>query len=677
TGNADGQPVSSTQMRGGGSDSLATMGVISDIEWSEDGKTLTFINRGRKVTFDLENEKVGAVQALTKEEKKKLRDERRNRYRRRYMGEDSDDPRIKRPARGRQYKVEKSPDKKWYAVCEDWNVVLEDIETGKIRPVTTSGTRKYRYGTANWMYGEELPVRHGMWWTPDSKKLIYYVFDERPVQDYYLAGNLTEVVTSNLVEGYTKAGDPNPVVSLEIYDLETGIRTPVETGDMKYIFLMRFTPDGREFLFNRTDRHQRHLDVVALDTETLSTRVVVTETQQTWQDNAPLMQFLEDGKRFIWETEKNGFKQYELRHLDGRLLNGLSRGDYPAAGIVKVDEKTGYLYYMAASDRKNPLCLQVHRVKLNGKDQKKLTAKPLNHGNASVSSDGKWLTVQYENVATPPSTALYTTDGKQAAVLARGPDVKNDRSELFTFKSADGKWDLYGILHKPADFDPDKKYPLIVSVYGGPASRAIYQRFRRGHAYTARGYLVAQIDNRGTSGRGKDFKNAGYGKLGDVDIQDQADGVKFLRQRSYVDGSRIGIVGHSYGGYMAAMGILKHPDVFNVAVDRAGPTWWRNYDSIYTERYMSLPQDNEDGYENGKAMNYVKNLKGQLLIMHGLVDDNVHPNNAFQLIDALNQEKKFKHYETRFFPKGTHGFSGTDMQWDFFDRHLKPEKVSE
>jgi dipeptidyl-peptidase-4 len=342
-----------------------------------------------------------------------------------------------------------------------------------------------------------------------------------------------------------------------------------------------------------------------------------------------------------------------------------------------VDEENGWLYYTAASDLKNPLCLHLHKVRLNGKGYKKLTDKPLNHGNIQISTDGKWFTVQYENVATPPSTALYSTQGRKMAVLAQGPDVVNDRSELFTFKDPDGKWDLYGILHKPENFDPKKKYPLIVSVYGGPESRAVYQNFRRGHSYTSRGYLVAQIDNRGTSGRGKAFKNAGYGKLGDVDIGDQANGVKYLRERSYVDGSRVGIVGHSYGGYMAAMGILKHHDVFTVAVDRAGPTWWRNYDSIYTERYMSLPQDNKEGYENGKCMNYAKNLKGHLLIMHGLMDDNVHPTNAFQLMDALDKEQKFMHYETRFFPKGTHGFGGSDMQWEFFDRYLKPEKLAE
>lgn len=652
-------------------DEIAVKGVISNVKWSEDGKTLEFVVDQIKYQFDLTQHVKKALGELSEEEKKKAREERISRFRR--MRESSD-PRIKIPTRGRQFMVEKSPDGQFYAICENWNVTLENIQSQAKTQVTTSGNVKYRFGTANWVYGEELRVRHGMWWTPDSKKLIYYVFDENPVQDFYLIGNLTDVITTSMVEGYTKAGDPNPIVSLAMYDLETQVNTSFDCGEGEYFYNMRFSPDDEEFLFNRTDRHQRHLDVVALDYETGRTRVVVSETQKTWQENAPAMQFLEDGKRFIWETEKSGFRQYELRHLEGNLIATLTQGDYPALNVVRVDEDNGWIYYLANSDKNHPLCSQLHRVRLDGKGQKKLTSFPLNHSNIHISPDGKWFTVQYENVATPPSTALYTTEGKQVAVLAQSPDFTNDRSELFTFKAQDGKTDIFGILHKPKNFDPSKKYPLIVSVYGGPDSRAVFQRFRRGHQYNDSGYLVAQIDNRGTSGRGKAFKDAVYGKLGVVDIQDQADGVRYLRERPYVDGNRVGIVGHSYGGYMAAMGILRHPDVFSVAVDRAGPTWYRNYDSIWTERYMSLPQDNAEGYENGKCMNYVKNLNGHLLIMHGLMDDNVHPTNAFQFIEALNKAGKFKHYETRFFPLNDHGFGGNDMQMEFFERYLKPSK---
>jgi len=668
-------PVSTMAQRGrGAQDPLTAQGSISGVNWGEDGKILKFTNQRKKYELNLATNKVSEAGEQTEEERQAEREARMSRFRR---GRQSRDPRIVRPTRGHQYMVERSPDSTYYALCEDWNVVLEHIKTRNKTAVTTKGSHEFRYGTADWVWGEELNVLHGMWWTPDSKKLIYYVFDERPVSNYYIAGGLTEVITTNLVEGYTKAGDPNAIATLEIYDLETGLRTPIDVGECEYLFDMRFTPDGKEFLFNRTDRYHRHLEVVALDIATLKMRVVVEERQKTWQDNHPTMQFLEDGKRFIWRTEKTGYYHYELRHVNGKLLATLTRGSYPTGRIEKLDEAGGVLYYSATSDKKNPLDVHLHKVNLNGKNRKKLTTKALNHSGFNFSPDGKYFTVRYESVATPPSSALYTTTGKVVKVLAQGPDVTNDRSELFSFKAVDGVTDIYGVLHKPENFDPSKEYPVIVSVYGGPASRAVRNSFRRGSSYNNQGYLVVQIDNRGTSGRGKAFKDMVYGKLGDVDIQDQADGIRFLRQRPYVDGDRVGIVGHSYGGYMAAMGILRHPDVFTVAVDRAGPTWWRNYDSIYTERYMNIPQDNPEGYENGKAMNYVKNLKGHLLIMHGMVDDNVHPNNAFQLIKALNAENKFKHYETRFFPEGAHGFGGNDMQMEFFERHLKPEKVAE
>ncbi len=645
-----------------------TKGVISNVKWSKDGKYLDYINYQKRYRFDLKNKKIVSIKQLSEEDIKKLIEEQRSWRRRR---REITDPRIKWPARGRQFTVEKSPDGKWYSICENWNVVLENTKTHEKITVTSSGNRKYRFGSANWVYGEELDVRHAMWWTPDSKKLIYYVFDERPVKDFYLIGNLTGVYTTSMVEGYTKAGDPNPIVSLEIYDLQSKTRTPIDCGKGEYFYNMRFTPDGTELLFNRTDRHQRILDVVAINLKTLEKRIVVREIQGTWQENSPEMIFLSDGKRFIWETEKSGWKQYELRHIDGSLICTLTRGEFPAIEVIHVDEDNGYLYYTAYSDKKNPLCAHLHRVRLNGKGQKRITRLTMNHNNINISPNGKWFTVQYEDIKTPPSSALYTTNGKLVTVLAKGPKIDNPRAELFTFKARDGVTDLYGILFKPENFDPSKKYPLIVSVYGGPTSRAVYNTFQNGHSYNKYGYLVAKIDNRGTSGRGKKFKDYVYGRLGDIDIQDQADGVRYLTKRDYVDANRVGIVGHSYGGYMAAIGILKYPDVFAVAVDRAGPTWWRNYDSIYTERYMNLPQDNPEGYANGNCMNFVKNLKGHLLIMHGLVDDNVHPTNAFQFIEALNKAGKFKNYECRFFPRGTHGFGGRDMQMEFFDRYLK------
>jgi dipeptidyl-peptidase-4 len=259
--------------------------------------------------------------------------------------------------------------------------------------------------------------------------------------------------------------------------------------------------------------------------------------------------------------------------------------------------------------------------------------------------------------------------GKELAVLASGrATVDTTPPEIFTCKAADGVTDLFGVLFKPSDFRESAKYPLIIDVYGGPHSQRVSNRFSQGDADCDYGVLIAVIDNRGTPNRGKAFEAAAYLKLGDVDIADQVAAVKHLCARPYVDASRVGIFGHSYGGYMAALGILKFPDVYHAAVARAAVTDWRQYDTIYTERYMRTPQENKSGYDAGSCITYAAQLKGKLLIMHGMLDDNVHPNNAWALIHALDEADK--PYESRFFPTAQHGFGGENTQWEFLFRNL-------
>ena len=318
-------------------------------------------------------------------------------------------------------------------------------------------------------------------------------------------------------------------------------------------------------------------------------------------------------------------------------------------------------------------------VGLDGSNARRVTTTDLHHSNFQLSPDRKWLIAQYEAVNTPPCTALYrTSDGKKMTLLAEtDPDSAANLAEEFHFRSNDDQFDIYGILYKPKDFDPNRSYPVINALYGGPGSveyRPTYVSSERSECRD--GYLVVKVNNRGTGGRSKKFLGAAYLRLGDIDIQDHADAIRFLAPRSYIDEKRVGIVGHSYGGFMAAMGIFKHPDVYTAAVDRAGPTDWRNYDTIYTERYMSTPQLNPEGYKNGAAMTYVDQFKGHILIMHGMLDDNVHPNNAFQLIEAMDQAGKT--YESRFWPNGGHGLGRglNDTQKAFFDRILKPGQSS-
>jgi dipeptidyl-peptidase-4 len=582
---------------------------------------------------------------------------------------------VGRPVRGRQYTSVVSPDEVWEAEYVDFNVRLKNAQTGEEKWVTTEGDEKVHFGTASWVYGEELGQNKAMWWSPDSKKLLYYKFDDSNVEPFYLVRGWSDVNTDLYPENYPKAGANNPIAELMVYDMATGKSLEVEAGDdpEQYIYNVRTTPDGATVLMNRTNRHQNHLDVLAIDLETGETRVVVTETQETWQSNSPSMRYLDDDATFIWPTERTGYTHYELRHIDGRKIATLTRGEFQTGNIQFVDETGGWLGFTGYS-AENPYHLQYHLARMDGTGQRRVTSAPLHHSGFDLSPDRKWLVAQAEDVNTPPSTYLYTAEGKQVFALAESdPAEAADVAETFSFRSIDDNFDVYGILYKPRDFDPNQKYPLIVDVYGGPNSNAISASYvSNPRAENQRGYLIAKVANRGTANRGKAFLGAVYLKLGDVDIQDQADGVRHLMKRPYVDPERTGIVGHSYGGYMAALGVLKHPDAFKVAVNRAGVTDWRNYDTIYTERYMRTPQENAEGYDGGSAMKFVERFTGKMLIMHGMVDDNVHPNNAFQLIEALDAAGKT--YESRFWPNGAHGLGRgvNETQWEFFDRHLKP-----
>ena len=639
-------------------------GRIRRVEWTEDGTALLFHRDDKAFRFNLESRELAEVTEAEPEAQSGR------------SGRESPDRR--RSRRGRQRDRQPSPDGVWEAVCREYNVVLERTDGSATLPVTTRGHRKVRYGTASWVYGEELAQRSAMWWSPDSTMLAFYELDERGVHDYYLTAGLTELWTELLTEGYPKAGESNPVAGVLVYHLPSGSLIRMDVGEdlEQYVYQVRFATDGGTLLFNRTNRRQDVLELVAADPRTGTSRVVVRETQPTWQKNRPSIEFLQDGQRFIWETEKTGWRQYELRHLDGRRLGTLTRGAYPAGAVLEVDEQAGVMYYMAYSGE-HPLNAHLHRVGLDGRGQTRLTPDDGNHS-IQLSPDRRWFISTCETINTPPTTALYDTEGNRVATLAesdisRFNELGLQAPEPFTFKADDGVTDLYGVLYKPSKFDPARRYPLVIDVYGGPLSQRVRNRYRPANAYCEFGFLIAVIDNRGTTGRGKAFESATYLKLGDVDLKDQADGVRYLARRPYVDGDRVGIFGHSYGGYMAALAPLKRPEVFHVAVASSAVTDWRNYDTIYTERFMRTPQENPEGYERGSCLGAVEQLTGKLLIMHGMLDDNVHPSNAWQLIHALQQAGK--PFEMMLFPRSGHGAPATArrLRWTFLYRHLIEE----
>ncbi|MBX3419001.1 MAG: DPP IV N-terminal domain-containing protein [Pirellulaceae bacterium] len=578
-------------------------------------------------------------------------------------------------ARAEQRTIEPSPDGKWNAVFRDNNITLEPIPAERETPVqvTTDGIDRLRYGTGCWVYGEELDQKEAMWWSPDSTKLVFYEVDEQGLKDYHLTFDNTDLYTTLHTTRYPKAGETNPQVNLMVYDLATKKvnRFSIDGEPRQYLFNIKFAPNGRELIVSRTNRRQNVLDVLAIDVESGDMRVVVTERQPTWQTNRPTMQFLEDGERFIWETEANGWKNYQLRHFDGGLLQDLTNwNQFPCERIVRVDEANGWFYYTAYSDS-FPYNEQLHRVRLNGESEQRISTSAWHHSNFEIDPHGRFVMATRQQIDQAPEHVIYSIGGEEVAVL-HDPDAPqiDVHSEIFSFTASDGKTPIYGILHKPADFDPAKKYPLLIDVYGGPNSRGLSSQFSPTNAMTAFGFLVAKVGNRGTVGRGKAFESATYLQLGILDLDDQADAVKHLSERPYVDGGRVGIYGHSYGGYMSALALLRYPDVFHVGVAGAPVTDWKHYDTIYTERYMRTPQENPDGYRIGSCLEYTKNLQGKLFLVHGLIDDNVHPSNTWELAKKLNDENK--RFDMMIYPEFKHGIGSTysALRVEYLYRHL-------
>jgi dipeptidyl-peptidase-4 len=578
-------------------------------------------------------------------------------------------------ARGRQRTSEPSPDGERVAIHEGGHVFITRGE--KRDRITPDAAPGVKFGVASWVYGEELDQKSAMWWHPQSSSLAYYSFDESKVPEYLLSTELTKQRPGLDRERYPKPGDPNPVAGLSIYSIVTGRTTQVKVGDAdQYVYGVQWTPDGKELLFHRLNRLQNRLELCLADPATGEVRVVLVEEQRCYQNHLPKLRFLSKQPRgFLWESERTGFAHFELRSLDGGEPVVLTKGGFAMREIHWIDEDAGTLWCIGYS---GPVAINPHlwRVALDGSGGNEVTTSDMHWSAFSVAPDGGHVIAVEQSIDRAPRTVLLAKDGTRVAVVAeRKGDAIEDkgwpRPELLQLKAADGSTTLYGTLHKPKDWKEGSRLPAVVQVYGGPFFRTVENTYDPVEPLCEFGVLVVKVDNRGTPGRGKAFEDATYMNLGIADMDDQAVAIRQLVERGLVDPARVGITGFSYGGTMSALALLRYPDDFAVAVAGGAVTDWNNYDSIYTERYMRTPAENPKGYEQSSCVRLAGNLKGRLLIVHGMVDDNVHPSNAWQLADAL--QSKGKPFDMMLFPNSGHGIwspSYESVTWSHLLRGL-------
>jgi dipeptidyl-peptidase 4 len=554
---------------------------------------------------------------------------------------------------------------------------------GKEARLTTGGSETLRNGVPDWVYPEELELGTGWWWSPDSKAVAYLQFDTTR-QPLYPHGDLLKTRALYEPERYPQAGENNADVRLGIVPAAGGPTRWFDVGDTRHAYLIAragWTPDSRGVYILRLNRVQNKLEMIVYNVETGEPTVIFRESDPYWINLAGDIRYLKDGKRFLWTSERDGYRHIYLYSNDGRSVKQLTRGAWEVLDIQAVDEAAGRIFY--TSSEVSHLEPRLYSIRFDGSDKRLLTTEEGSHS-VSMSPTGAYYSDTYSSLKTPSRTVFHSGGGKELTVLREADRSQADEyeilpAEIVSFKTPDGQ-QLYGRLLKPKGFQEGKRYPLIVTVYGGPGValpiRNSWQGVNVDQAYAHHGYVVWQAENRGGQGRGHAFEVPIYHNLGVVELADQVAGVKYLISLGIVDPERVGIHGWSYGGFMTANALLNAPDVFRCGVAGAPVTNWLNYDTIYTERYMGLPGENPEAYAATSLPAKAANLKGRLMLMHNIEDDNVLFQNSLQLTNALQQAGKL--FDFMLYPQKAHGVSGPASRQmnatmlEFFDRYLKP-----
>ena len=566
------------------------------------------------------------------------------------------------------------------------NLYTENLKTGLVRRLTADGSDDVLNGKLDWVYEEELANRatgRAYEWSPDGKEIAYLRLDDTPVPQYPLTDYLAMHVELTR-QRFPQPGDPNPVPSFHVVTVAEGENKswkyqPKASGIEYFGPAFSWTPDSKAVSFLTLNRAQSELTVHLWDSAQGVDRPLLTEKDPYWINSLDPPYFLHDGSRFLWLSERDGWLHLYLYGSDGALIKQLTRGnwmiDHPPFSDVpmfQVAEKGGWIYF--ATTDPDPRERQLYRVRLDGSGFARLSNETGVHS-MNLSPSGRFLIDKYSNSEMPPQTLLRKDDGSVVATLDKPENHLQEyalaQTEFVELKATDGAT-LYARLAKPANFDPRKKYPVIVLVYGGPHVQIVQKRWGvtsfEDQLLAQEGYLTWSLDNHGSWGRGHAWETVVFKDLGHHELQDQLTGVAYLKSLPFVDGNRIAIRGWSYGGYMTLYALTHAPEAFKCGAAGGPVTAWRFYDSIYTERYMRTPSENPDGYKSASPLEAADKLKGSILLIHGADDDNVHLQNTMNFINALVEAQH--PFELYIQPGQKHGFRGETVETYLTQRYL-------
>ena len=569
---------------------------------------------------------------------------------------------------GRQSYATFSPDGSKVAYVQANNLYYYDLITEKTVQITEDGLlNEIINGSTDWVYEEELMLTKAFFWSPDSKRLAYYRFDERHVKEFTMHIWQTNILYPYAYRfKYPKAGEENAKVEVYIYDLKSKQHLKVDLGDESDFYLprMQWTRDADLLSIERLNRLQNQRDILHVDARTAKSQVILREISNTYidLDFCDDLYYLKDGTHFLYSSEESGFKHFYLYTLQGKKVRALTQGKWEATKFVALDENAKpMLYYLSTEGDAQER--HFYKIDLKAKHKVRLSKQSGVHS-VQMSRDLSYYINTYSSPEQPPLTRLYRTKDHTLVKILRDNESLLQQTKAYGFVQKEffsfptkGSQVLSAYLLKPKNFDSSKSYPLLIYQYSGPGVQLVQQAWGGGNyawhqMLTQKGYIIAVVDTRGTGARGETFKKATYAQMGRLEVEDLAETAKYFATLPYIDANRMGIWGWSYGGYMSSLALFLYPEYFKLAIAVAPVTSWRFYDTIYTERYLKRPQENAEGYDNYSPLSHVKGLKGKYLLIHGTADDNVHFQHSIALQEALIRAGK--HFSSFYYPGEAH-----------------------